>query len=259
MENNENTNVTPEATNEEVVAEVKTEESKEEVKEEVATDVTGQPIVDENSFVKTPEQIKAEKKEKWKKLIFGDKTAEKKEPMDKQDVLCYLGAFLCFLLALLPFLIRRFDPMYDRELFFADGDDEEEEVINYKKLHCSKKNNQTGYSYIVATEGVYGNNILEKLTITYSVTIEDSNITFDQIDIPEFAEFSAIDSDAITENVQEPNYKVVIDMKNESINKYKTQPPLSSHVAILPSQRENYTNEGYSCIVESMGEDNAGN
>lgn len=254
MENNENTNVTPEATTEEVVA-VKPEE----VKEEVATDVTGQPIVDESSFVKTPEQIKAERKEKWKKLVFGDKTAEKKEPIDKQDVLCYLGAFLCFLLGLLPFLLRTFDPMYDRDLFFDKGDDEEKEVLNYKKLHCSKKNNQTGYSYIIATEGVYGNNILEKLTITYSVTIEDTNITFDQIDIPEYTEFSAIDSDAITENVQEPDYKVVIDMKKESINKYKTQPPLNAHVAILPSQRENYTNAGYSCIVESIGESNESN
>lgn len=251
MENNVNENVTPEATNEEVVAEEK--------KEEVATDITGQPIVDESSYVKTPEQIKAERKEKWKKLVFGDKTAEKKEPMDKQDILCYLGAFVCFLLALLPFLLRTFDPLYDREAFFDDGEDDEEEVVSYKKLHCSKRISQTGYFYLISTEGVYGNNILEKLTITYGVTIEDTTITFDQIDIPEYTEFSSIESDAITENVEEPNYKVVIDMKNESITKFKTQAPLNAHVAILPSQRESYTNEGYSCIVESMGENNEGN
>lgn len=261
MENNMNENVNPEIKPEEVklepVEEVKEEVATTETTEQVVekapeTDITGQPIADDSSYVKTPEQIKAERKEKWKKLVFGDKTAEKKEPMDKQDIFCYLGAFLCFLLALLPFLLRTFDPLYDRESFFNTGEEKEPEKIAVKKLHCSKTSIQTGYSYIIATTGTYANNAIEKLEITYTLAIEDPNLTYDTIEIPEFVEFSAVDSDAVTENVEQPNYKVIIDFKNESINKVKTELPIRDHALILPSQREKYSNEGYSCIVENM-------
>lgn len=267
MENNMNENVNPEVKPEEVklepVEEVKEEVAATETTEQVVekapeTDAMGQPIVDDSSYVKTPEQIKAERKEKWKKLVFGDKSAEKKEPMDKQDVFCYLGAFLCFLLAILPFLLRTFDPLYDKESFFDKGKEKEPEKIIVKKLHCSKTSIQTGYSYIIATIGTYANNAIEKLEITYTLTIEDPSLTFDAIEIPEFIEFSAVDSDAVTENVEKPNYKVLIDFKNASINKVKTELPIKDHALILPSQREKYSNEGYSCIVESMNTEEDG-
>ena len=263
MENNNNENLTPEVKPEEVNLETTEDVANAEISatENVPeTDITGQPIADESSYVKTPEQIKAERKEKWKKLVFGDKSAEKKEPMDKQDVFCYLGAFVCFLLALLPFLLRTFDPMYDRESFFNIGKEKEKEKVAIKKLHCSKTTIQTGYSYIISTEGTYTNNAIDKLEITYRLAIEDPNLTYDAIEIPEFVEFSAVDSDAVTENVEQPNYKVIIDFKNENINKVKTQPPIKDHALILPSQRERYSNEGFSCIVENMTpeEDNNG-
>lgn len=257
MENEKNENVTTE----EVKVEennVVPEENTAEVVQEPAqpeTDVTGQPIVDDNSYVKTPEQIKAERKEKWKKLVFGDKTAEKKEPMDKQDILCYVGAVVCFLLALLPFLLRTFDPVYDRDSFFnKDKDKDKEEKVTYKKLHCQKTSIQSGYSYSIGSVGTYGNNAIEKIELTYTVTLDSPELGYDNIEIPEFMELSAIETDAITEKVEVPKYMVTIDMKNPDINKFKGEPPLNDYIDILPSQREKYTNDGYTCIIENLEE-----
>jgi len=270
MENNMNEDVNPEVKPEDVNAEQTTEEvnnNEEGVttaeEKKVETDITGQPIVDESSYVKTPEQIKAERKEKWKKLVFGDKTKEKKEPMDKQDVLCYLGAFLCFFLALLPFLLKTFNPNHDPDSFFNKQEEEPPVKIAYKKLNCNRTSEQTGYSYDIATVGTYANNVIEKLEITYTLTKEEQELSYDSIEIQEFVELSNINSEAITENVSDVEnkriYKVIIDFKNESINELKKELPISAHAAILPSQRENYTNEGFSCIIENVGEQNASN
>lgn len=205
--------------------------------------------MDNNTNQNAIPEIKTEevtKKEKPKKEKIKKEKAPK-EPMDKQDQLCYFGAMVFFILALLPFLLRSYDPSYNPDRNINEPKEEPKEV-SYIKLNCNKYMSETGYKYLVETESIFADQNPKSTTIKYTVTIDEgANLTLDQIDIPEYTTLMGLNENGISGNVNENVY--VLTINYETNPELKNNAALDSHNKIYVSQKELYSNNGFQCMV----------
>ena len=91
------------------------------------------------------QENKPKETEVKKDAVKAATTKPKKEPLDKQDILCFSGALFLLVLAFLPMILRGLDPNYS-----SDGPITEEEVVvqdMIKKMVCNKHVEQEGYIY----------------------------------------------------------------------------------------------------------------
>jgi len=172
-----------------------------------------------------------------------------KKSMDNQDVLCYVGAFFFFVMALVPILLRNFDPNYDENKYAK----KDQEVQKREKLTCSKVFTETGYSYVVEVNNLYEDEKVKNSIITYTIDVDlDSNLTIDQIEIPEYSALTSIKSKGISYNLTDNVYKININYKNdESLMKNAM---LDEYYKEIKLQKNVYTGKGYICNVENLDE-----
>ncbi len=192
--------------------------------------------------IKTAETEQKPKKEKKKK----DKTPkEPKEPMDKQDQLCYFGALVFLILAFLPIILRNVDPGYDPAKFEVK---EEPKTVNRNNvLRCNREYKEEGYTYRAEVISSYNNSILEKTILTYEITIDSSDLTLEEIEIPEYKTLSEIESPGIGPVVDGNKYTINIDYKLD--RNLKTNELLANHNKELNVQRTTYVDNQYNCSV----------
>lgn len=173
-----------------------------------------------------------------------------KEPMDKQDMLCYAGSVFFLFLAFLPVIMRNLDPNYDVNA--KNGDNNTTTPVKeakIDKLLCSKTFEEEGYSYLVEITNSYKNEYVDTSVITYAVTVDPSyNILFDEIEIPEYKTISEIGQRGVTVSVEGQKYIAKIDYTlNPSL---RDNEMLQGHTKGLTDQRNNYQNNGFACTVE---------
>ena len=181
-----------------------------------------------------------------------DKQNKNKTPIDKNDLICYLGSVFFLILALLPLLLRNFDVNYNPA--GPDGGNgaviEQPKVVS-KNLLCNKTIEEEGYSYDISISSVYANDVIATTTITYDVKIiPEYNITFEEIEIPEYNAFTKIESNGIGLNVEGEKYTVNINYALDSSLRQNVL--LANHVKDIETQRQLYTSaeNGYICTIQ---------
>lgn len=180
------------------------------------------------------------------------KNKQKKEPMDKQNLICYVGAFIFFVLAILPFLLRTFDLNYDPEA--RNQAKKEENPVDKKRLSCNKKIKDTteGFSYHVEVVNNYEDNIIKNSTIRYKVTINNnSQVTFENAIIEEYKTITGINSKALSYGDENGDtYIIRIDYTLDS--GLRQNQLLSRHNQEFDSQRNSYETAGYACTTNDV-------
>jgi len=175
-----------------------------------------------------------------------DKQIEKKvkEPIDKKDLLCYLGAVFFLIMAFLPMMMRFLDSDYGQE----DPNVPEQPVV-VNKLLCNKTVEEIGYSYDIEIVHTYkGGNVINS-QFNYVINInQSSNITVDSIIIPQYVDFSSVESKALTSSQKDSTYTVKIDYsKDEKISKNEI---VKKHTKPIGVQRNEYELDKFSCIKQ---------
>lgn len=202
--------------------------------------------------VKTEEVAKKEKKKKEPKKAKEPK--EQKEQPDTQDQLCYLGALIFLVLALLPTLLRNFDPEYD-EYRDENSGGGSTTTTNTQNLKCSKQVKQDGYSYVIDVSTNYSNEVPETSEITYTITLDvGSTLDLNTLEVQEFVDIHTIMSEAIS---GQDNAPITIDGKTTKTQvltiRYKddnlllNNQLLDSHNKNITIQESNYRADGYMC------------
>lgn len=207
--------------------------------------------MDNNAKPEVKEPVKTDKelrKEKWKKFVFGDPEAKKnKEPMDKQDKLCYAGAVIFLILALLPEILRNFDPNYD-PYAYNESDEPVEVVETIKKMSCNRYYEDTGFMYLVEVTSTYKNGSIQVSELKYTITLDaSSGLTYEDIAIPEYNDIVEIESKGIANQENINVYILKVDYRLD--DSLRNNEFLGNHNKMLQLQRQTYQDENYQCVV----------
>lgn len=195
--------------------------------------------------IKTAETEEKKEKEKKEKVKTPKKPKEPKEPMDKQDQLCYLGALIFLILAFLPVIMRNMDPGYDPDKFKVKEETPTENKNSV--LRCNREYQEEGFHYRAEVISSYNNSILEKTILTYEITIDSSDLTLEEIEIPEYKTISEIESSGLGANVEGNKYTINIDYTLD--RNLKSNELLANHNKELSVQRTTYVDNQYNCSV----------
>lgn len=193
-------------------------------------------------------QTKKTTKEKWKKFVFGEKKEKikkEKQPLDKQDLLCYGGSLFFLLLAFFPLILRALDPNYDPVKYY-----EEKEIASskdIKKMSCSRLFNGKGFKYRVEITSIYQGGKVQTSEFKYTITSNVSNNATLDLGIDEFINISSIKSDAIA--VREDSKISIVKVDYRKDKKVRNNGFLQAHNKTLSFQREKYQNDNYQCVV----------
>ena len=197
------------------------------------------------------EPVKSEKelrKEKWRKFVFGDeKDKKEKVPLDKQDKLCYAGAAFFLIMALVPILLRNFDPTYQEGGRVEENPNVEIKDI-VKKISCTKTVTETKYKYEVQINGKYKNNAPQELEIMYTIILDPAGgLEYKDVAILEYTNISGIQSAGIIKNDNNSKRTIKIDYNKD--NTLKNNQFLKQHSKALGEQRQIYQDNDYHCSI----------
>ena len=192
------------------------------------------------------QENKPKETEVKKDAVKAATTKPKKEPLDKQDILCFSGALFLLVLAFLPMILRGLDPNYS-----SDGPITEEEVVvqdMIKKMVCNKHVEQEGYIYLIEITSTYKNGSVQVSDIKYTVTLNaGSGLTYEDARIEEYDAIIALESKGINNNENINVFLVKVDYRLDGT--LRNNEALASHNKMLQLQRQAYTNENYDCSV----------
>ena len=191
-------------------------------------------------------ELKKENKSKEKK---NKSSNNQKEPMDRQDLLCYIGAVFFLILAFVPIIMRNLDPTYDPNGRIDNKKPNTETKIRVNTLSCNKTFNEEGYSYYVEISSSYANGVISNTTITYKVTLDPAySITIEDVIPQEYTTISEISSDGIGARVDNDLFTLNI---NYNLDQgLKDNELLDAHNKLFNFQRSNYEADGYLCVAE---------
>lgn len=200
--------------------------------------------MEDNKTQSAAEQVKQEDKKVTDK---SKKNKQPKEPIDKKDMMCYIGSVCFLLLAFIPLILRGFDPNYDPYRF----DETKEPTTSDARtdhMFCKRTFQEEGYSYVVEINSSYTNEYVTATEINYTITInKDATITLEEIEIPEYATLSEIDSQGINVTANEGKYTIKIDYKVDP--GLRNNELLEAHIKKLDVQRMSYEGNSYSCNI----------
>ena len=193
------------------------------------------------------DEKKEEKKEQKEKALKKSADKKPKEPIDRQDILCYVGSFIFAFLAILPFLMRTFDANYEMGRDEDSQNEESRKEVKISTLNCNKTVEEEGYSYKTEIASSFTNNYVSSTTITYEVTMDPAyNIAFEDVEIPEYTTISEINSPGIGRSLNEHIYTLKIDYNLDQT--LRNNELLDAHNKLFDVQRSNYEGNGYICI-----------
>lgn len=176
----------------------------------------------------------------------------KKEPLDKQDIICYIGALVFFVLAILPYLLRTFDLNYDPAL--REKEKEKEKTVEEQRLSCNKimQDTSEGFTYRIDVVNTYEDNIIVESEIIYKVIINNnSQLTFEDIVIDEYKTITSINSKGISYGDENGDtYKIDINYKIDT--NLRQNQLLSRNNQKLDSQKSIYETAGYACSTNDV-------
>ncbi len=176
------------------------------------------------------------------------KIEKEKEPLTKNDILCWVGFVVCILLAILPYFLRFIDAGYDEgKKFTWDPNVEEEKPVEKVQLLCNVDKNETGYTYKVEVANDYENYVITKIVITYIVTLTDQKLTDNDIKISEYETLSLIESEGVVAEHESGSmtYRIIMDFKKDP--SLKNVDILKEYAGAIAPRKEKYENEGYTC------------
>lgn len=192
------------------------------------------------------QENKPKEEEVKKDAVKAATTKGKKEPLDKQDIICFSGALFLLVMAFLPMILRGLDPNYS-----SDGPVTEEEVVVQdiiKKMSCNKHVEQEGYIYLIEITSTYKNGSIQVSDIKYTVTLNaGSGLTYEDARIEEYDSIIAVESAGINNNENINVFLVKVDYRLDGT--LRNNEALASHNKMLQLQRQAYQNENYTCSV----------
>ena len=181
------------------------------------------------------------------KKVQQPKAKVPKQPIDKQDIICYVGAAVFFILALVPHLLRIFDPNYpDRPV----NQNKVEEKQVKKILVCTKTIPQAGFTYTVDISSNYTNGNIQTSNFKYTINLDETGgLILEDVVIDEYESIAAIQSNAI--KLDESNNIYTIDVDYKSDTGLRNNDILKNHSQNINQQPTKYQESGYQCnIVE---------
>ncbi len=174
------------------------------------------------------------------------KVKKKKEPMDKQDKLCYAGAIFFLFLAFLPVILRNLDPNYGMDV---GGGNVTPTEVKTNTLLCNRDVNEADYSYHVEIESHYVNNIVNVTNISYEVEMKPGvTLEMEDVDIPDYTTITSLDSKGVTRGLEENTLTVRIDYSADI--DLLNNDALANHNKNLAVQQSNYEENNYMCVLK---------
>ena len=201
-----------------------------------------------------PEVKEPVKNEPVKKPAVAKKTnAAPKQPLDKQDALCYAGAVFFLIMAFLPTILRSLDPTYE------EGGRVEETPIKIKKvnklLSCNAHFKETGFIYTVEVTSKYTDSQVQHTQLKYVIQLDTaSGLTFEDVVIPEYDNISSIKSNGIKAHKDIDQFVVEIDYRLDE--KLRDNEFLEKHSKMITIQRQNYQDESFQCVITEGSNEN---
>lgn len=145
----------------------------------------------------------------------------------KQDIICYVGIGLLFIMIFVPPLLRLFIPKPDESA-------NKEEIV-YLNLVCTKVVIRNNVRIEMLVNNTYRNSIIQNSVMEFNYLQEE--------DIPEVNEFLAIESeDIVKEKLESGGYRFTFDYTNPNIMSLEV---LANYKMPAPAQRNYYENTLY--------------
>ena len=153
----------------------------------------------------------------------------------KQDILCYIGMAIFFIMIFIPPIFR---------IAFADSKKETSKVeVVYLNLSCQKAVYRGGKKIATTINNSYKDSILQTSVMTYEYERDDDG------EISEVNEFLALEYPEIKSEKLDNGYRFTFDYTNGNLlNKEE----LSEYNSPAPAQMNYYTTQqGYNCETQS--------
>ena len=149
----------------------------------------------------------------------------------KQDIICYVGMALLFIMIFIPPIFR---------VVFYDKEVEKNEIdVVYLELSCRKAVYRDGKKVSMIINNSYRDSILQKSVAEYTYESDNGE------NIAEVNQFLAIESDRITSEEISDGYKFTFDYTNDSDLFGLSE--LADYYKPAPPQMNYYKSNGYTC------------
>ncbi len=200
--------------------------------------------MDNNTKPEVKEPVKTETNKK--PAVAKKPNTAPKQPLDKQDALCYAGALLFLIMAFLPTILRRLDPTYEEGGRIEENPVEIKEVN--KQLSCNAHFEETGFIYTVEVLSKYTDSKVQHTELKYIIQLENTGgLTFEDVSIPEYDNISSIKSSGIKAHKDIDQFVVEIDYRLDE--KLRDNEFIEKHSKMITIQRQNYQDQSFQCVV----------
>lgn len=150
----------------------------------------------------------------------------------KQDIICYIGMAVIFIMIFIPPVFR---------FVFYDSEVENDKVeIVYLNLVCQKAMYREGKKISITINNMYKDSIIQTSVAEYNYEQEE--------EIAEVNEFLSIESEDIKKEKLETGYRFTFDYTNPRVLELEE---LANYKSPAPAQMNYYKNKGYACETTS--------
>lgn len=156
---------------------------------------------------------------------------------------------ICGFVAIFMLLILIIAPPVLRVLFGSENMNGSDTLMVdvYEKMVCSKIENHTTYNLNRTITTIYKNNEVSKLTFLYEVAFVNQNSNYNNLSnvyIDEYSILKQVSNASVIEGTN--SFTVELDYEK---NDYNYDQFLSKYSNNINSQKQYYTNNGYTCSV----------